>query len=155
MKELSYNDHARYMKQALTQARKAYESDEVPIGAVVVRGDGTVIARAYNQVEKKNTQTAHAEMIALVKATKSIGDWRLDGVWVYVTLEPCGMCMAFMQLSRVAGVVYAAGSPLFGYRLDNAKVLPLYKRRALQIIDAVGARESQDLLRRFFKEKRK
>lgn len=143
------------MQRALRQAQRAFDRDEVPIGAVVVDQKGTVIAQAYNLVETKNTQAAHAEVQALIKAAKKVGDWRLTGCWLYVTLEPCTMCMGLIQLSRLAGVVYGPASPLFGFQLDNAQGLPLYKKDAVQIIQGVCASESVGLLKQFFKKQRK
>ena len=82
-----------FMEQALKEADKAYAKNEVPIGAVVVNAKGTIIARGHNCVEKEHTQSAHAEIRAIKKAGKKIGDWRLSNCWLYVTLEPCSMCM--------------------------------------------------------------
>ena len=142
-----------FMKQALKQAHKAYDADEVPVGAVVVDADGRIIARGYNQVEKRCTQRAHAENIALEKAGKKVGNWRLHGCWLYVTLEPCVMCMEFIRLSRLEGVVFGAHSPLFGYQLDKEVSDRLYKR-AVSVIENICAQESIKLLQRFFKQKR-
>src|SRR2546430_5794534 len=82
---------AAFMREALRQAQKAYEADEVPVGAVVIR-EGRIIARAYNQVELLNDATAHAEMLALTQAEAAVGDWRLVDCDLYVTKEPCVMC---------------------------------------------------------------
>src|SRR5437016_11689783 len=98
------------MQIALEQAHHAYEQGEVPVGAVVIDENGVIIAQAYNQVEHATTQRAHAEMIALEQAARNRGNWRLAGCWLYVTLEPCTMCIGLSQLSRVAGVVYGASS---------------------------------------------
>jgi len=95
----------KYMCQALTLARKALASDEVPIGALVVDEQGVIVGRGFNQVMKRCTQRAHAEVTALAQAGKKRGDWRLNGCVLYVTLEPCAMCMAFAYLSRVQAVV--------------------------------------------------
>ncbi len=143
------------MSKALREAYKAFEKDEVPIGAVVVSSEGDIIARAYNQVEWKHTQRAHAESLTIEKAGTKIGDWRLNGYWLYVTLEPCLMCMSLIQLSRLAGVVYAAASPLFGFRLDKFEDLRVYKKGVPEIIDGVGEQESSALLKKFFQLKRK
>jgi len=144
-----------YMEHALVQAEKALAKQEVPVGAVVVDPQGAIVARGYNQVEKLGCQIAHAEMIAVQKACKKIGDWRLNGYWVYVTLEPCSMCMSFMKLSRVAGLVYGAESPLFGYHLDKDTGLRLYNRDAVEIVGGICAEKAASLLKRFFKNKRK
>jgi tRNA(adenine34) deaminase len=146
--------HASYMAHALVQARKALALQEVPIGAVVVDSYGTIIARAYNKVETLHTQRAHAESMALEKAAKKIGDWRLEDCWLYVTLEPCGMCMHLAMLSRLKGVVYGAASPLFGYHLDEALSSALYQKHSLEIISDVCSNDAAELLKNFFQQKR-
>ena len=150
------NRHSLYMKQALSQARKAAEVQEVPIGAVIVDAQGKVISKAYNKVEQQHTQAAHAEVLSINKAGKKIGDWRLLGCWIYVTLEPCAMCLHLILLSRMEGIVFGATSPLFGYHLDKAGTLSIYKNRHLpiKVVSAVGEEESAALLKQFFKQKR-
>jgi len=142
-----------YMNEALKEARRAQEHDEVPIGAIVVGPDGMILGRGYNQVESQKTQRAHAESIALEMAAHGRGDWRLDGCTLYVTLEPCHMCMGLIQLSRIARVVYAASSPLFGYRLDKGAGPWVYKND-VEITQGVAADEAQQLLKLFFQAKR-
>lgn len=143
------------MKQALMQAKKAARADEVPVGALVVNKEGAILARGYNKVEKTNTQLAHAEMRALATAGRKQGDWRLDDCWLYVTLEPCAMCMGLAVLSRCAGIVYAAPSPLFGYRLvDNEQASSLYKKDTIRVVSGVSEQESTDMLKAFFRLKR-
>jgi tRNA(adenine34) deaminase len=143
-----------FMQAALAQARVAFEKGEVPIGAVIVAPCGTIIARAFNQVEQRHTQRAHAELLALEKAARKNSDWRLDGHWLYVTLEPCTMCMGLAKLSRLAGIVYGAGSPLFGYQLDNVVGLRVYNEGTPLIVKGVEADSSALLLKQFFKDKR-
>lgn len=145
---------SEFMAAALEQARHAFEQNEVPIGAVVVDAAGQIIGRGYNAVEGEKSQAAHAEIRAMQQATAAQGDWRLDGCWVFVTLEPCSMCMHALQLSRVAGVLYAAASPLFGYHLDKEQGFRVYKYNIVSIGASVGAHESSSLLRNFFKDKR-
>lgn len=144
-----------FMQEALEQAKLAYAIDEVPIGAVVVNGEGAIIARAYNSVERDCTQRAHAEGLAIELAGKSIGDWRLNEHWLYVTLEPCSMCMGLVKLSRLAGVVYGATSPLFGFHLDNQEDLWVYKRDVISVVEGVMVDEAAELLKKFFHNKRK
>lgn len=144
-----------FMQKALAQAQKAFDKDEVPIGAIVVDALGNIIARGHNLVEQRDTQLAHAEAIALERAGKKIGDWRLEGCWIYVTLEPCSMCMSLIELSRLHGVVFGAHSPLFGYRLDKELSLRVYKKSAVRVIEGVCAEETIHLLKQFFKDKRK
>ncbi len=143
-----------FMQQAIALAKKAYTMDEVPVGAVVVDGQGTVIGTGYNQVESKNTQAAHAEVIAITAAGGKLNDWRLNGCWLYVTLEPCKMCMNLVLLSRLEGVAYGAGSPLFGYQLDNDLDFRLYKLGALSVEPGICAQEAASLLKDFFRIKR-
>jgi tRNA(adenine34) deaminase len=144
-----------FMQQALRLAEKAFQADEVPIGSIVVNAQGKIIGRGFNIVEQKNTQVAHAEMLALQKAGAKNGDWRLEECWLYVTLEPCAMCMHMSLLSRIEGIVFGARSPLFGFHLDNSLSLALYKKSAPTIIEGVCADEAALLLKRFFQTKRK
>lgn len=144
-----------FMQEAFEQAKLAYAIDEVPIGAVVVNSEGVIIARSHNSVERDCTQRAHAESLAIELAGKSLGDWRLNDHWLYVTLEPCSMCMGLVKLSRLAGVVYGAASPLFGFRLDNQEDLWVYKRDAFLVIEGVMIDETAELLKSFFHKKRK
>jgi tRNA(adenine34) deaminase len=145
-----------YMHKALALAHRAAERyDEVPIGAVVVDKHGVIIGRASNSVERKKTQAAHAEVLALVQAGKKSGDWRLEECTIFVTLEPCGMCMDLIQLSRIARVVYGATSPLFSYRLDNQGQVPIYKKNSPVIVSGICQERSGELLKDFFKKKRR
>ena len=102
-----------YMRQALRQAQQAAESDEVPVGAVVVRND-RVIGRGHNQRQQLRDPTAHAEMIAITAAAEAVGDWRLTACTLYVTLEPCLMCAGAIVLARIDRVVFAAADPKAG-----------------------------------------
>src|SRR3970040_159134 len=90
-----------FMRQALELAQKAFDQNEVPIGAIVIDQNGTIIGRGFNQVEGCNPQCAHAEMRAIQQAAQTKNDWRLDGCTMYVTLEPCRMCSSLMRLSRL------------------------------------------------------
>lgn len=154
-----------FMGKALLQAEMALRKDEVPIGAVLVDAQGTIIARAHNVVEHKKSQTAHAEVIAIERACKKRGDWRLDNCWLYVTLEPCLMCLGLMYLSRLQGVYFGAQSPLFGYRTyyemlgkrfleeEGKSVVSAYKK-SLKIVGGIREQESSTLLKVFFKRAR-
>ena len=102
---MSYQE--KFMKKALALAKKAYALDEVPVGAVIVK-DGVVLASAFNKRESKNDATAHAEIMAIQKACKKVGDFRLIGTDVYVTLEPCVMCMGALLNARVENVYFGA-----------------------------------------------
>ncbi|KKI91125.1 adenosine deaminase [Bacillus sp. SA1-12] len=107
-----FNDQY-FMKLAIEEARKAQEIGEVPIGAVIVL-DGNVIASAYNLREKDQRSIAHAEILAIDEACKSLGTWRLEEATLYVTLEPCPMCAGAIVLSRIKRVVYGAADPKGG-----------------------------------------
>src|SRR5215468_11754206 len=102
-----------FMHEALRQAQKAYTSDEVPIGAVVMR-EGKIIARAHNQVELLKDATAHAEMLALTAAEEAVGDWRLTDCDLYVTKEPCGMCAGALVHTRIRRVIFGCADPSSG-----------------------------------------
>jgi tRNA(adenine34) deaminase len=143
-----------FMHEALGLARQAAERGEVPIGAVVVNADGVIIGSGYNATEECHTQAAHAEVRALAAAGSNIKDWRLTGAWLYVTLEPCFMCMGLIYLSRLTVVVYGAQSPLFGGQLDSSRMVSVYKVDALMVIGGVCAEEASDMLKAFFKKKR-
>lgn len=149
------NQDILFMNLALKQARLAFKKDEVPVGAVVVDAKGMVIGRGHNLVEHKHQQTAHAEVIAINKAAKKIGDWRLNGCTLYVTLEPCSMCMSLAALSRIDRVVYGASSPLFGYELDKQQNDQVYNRNVQFVTKGICADESRALLQQFFKKKRR
>lgn len=144
-----------FMKQALKEANKAYAKNEVPVGAILVNSKGAIIARGFNLVEKKHSQSAHAEICTIEKAGKKIGDWRLNNCWLYVTLEPCNMCLNLIILSRIQGLVYGASSPLFGFRLDNTNNIWVYKRSVLTIVRNVEKINAGALLKLFFQKKRK
>lgn len=118
------------MNLALREAYKAQQHDEVPIGAVIVK-DGRVIARGYNKRETQNDPTAHAEIVALRKAAKKLGSWRMPGTTIYVTIEPCSMCAGAIVWSRVDEVVFGATDPKGGalgssYNLYEQKNLNHY-----------------------------
>lgn len=141
------------MAYALAQARKAFDANEVPIGAVIVDKTGKIIARAYNKVEKDQSQLAHAELKVLAQVSKKMNNWRLNSLTIYVTLQPCMMCMGALLLSRIGRIVYAANSPLFGYNLDNASWFGIYKD-SLPVIEFQEHAESIELLKKFFIKQR-
>ena len=90
----------KYMKEALKEAKKAYDKLEIPVGAIIVK-DGKIIARAHNNKEEKNDTTKHAEIIAIQKASKKLNTWRLTDCEMYVTLEPCSMCAGALIQARI------------------------------------------------------
>ena len=145
----------KFMQKALRQAHKALSLDEVPIGAVIVK-DGKVIASGYNKVESTNIATEHAEIVAIRKACKKLGGWRLDGCEMFVTLEPCPMCAGAIVNARIKKVYFGAYEPKSGSAQSKHKVLTesglnhttLYEGGILQ-------EECSSLLTNYFKSKRK
>lgn len=150
MKELNYQ---HFMNLALKQAKKALKKDEVPIGAVIADSIGNVLSQAFNQVESKNSPMAHAEILAIQKACKKINDWRLNGYTIFVTLEPCAMCLSIILQSRLSQLVFAANSDKYGYKINEALIFNKDKSK-LKIVDNILANESVKLLQMFFKKKR-
>jgi len=145
---------ARFMQLALEQARHAWALGEVPVGAVVVK-DGEVVATGYNQPIGKHDPTAHAEIVALRAAAEKLGNYRLPGCELYVTLEPCAMCSGAMMHARLARVVYAAVDPKTGV---CGSVLDLFAREELnhhtEVVGGVLAEEASAMLKAFFAERR-
>ncbi len=143
-----------FMGEALRQAMRAYDAEETPIGAVVVR-EGRIIARAFNQVELLRDATAHAEMLALTQAEETVGDWRLTDCTLYVTKEPCPMCAGAIVHVRLARVVYGVGDPKAGAAggVLNLLQFPSFNHRC-EITRGVREAECRDLLRSFFAEQR-
>ncbi len=143
-------DDDRWMGEALAEASKAFRKSEVPIGAVVVRDD-RVVARGYNRVEARGRATAHAEIVAIDAASRVLGDWRLDGCTVYVTVEPCHMCMGAFYLSRVGRVVFGAKQPRSGAcgSIDNFHEAGLFNHR-IEVAGGVREAECLSLLQKFF-----
>ena len=147
------SDHY-FMGEALRQAARAYEAEECPIGAVIVRA-GRIIARAYNQVEMLRDATAHAEMLAMTQAEEVVGDWRLTDCTLYVTKEPCPMCAGAAVHVRLARVVYGAADPKGGAAGGALNLLqfPTLNHKCT-ITPGVRADECRSLLRTFFAEQR-
>ncbi len=144
-----------FMKIALLQAEKSFKRDEIPVGALIVAPDNkTILSKAHNLTESKKCQSAHAEILAIEKACKKIGDWRLNDCSIFVTLEPCAMCMNLILLSKISKVVFAAKSKLFGFSLDKYNTFEIYKTPML-VKEGICAQNSIDLLKLFFKDKRK
>ena len=142
--------HEPWMKQALREAEKAFEEDEVPVGAVVVH-EGKIIGRGYNQIEKLQDPTAHAEMIALTAAANHLNSRRLEDCTMYVTLEPCPMCAGALVLSRVPTLVFGAYDPKAG-ACGTLMNIPQDKRlnHTVHVIPGICDRESEELLKGFF-----
>jgi tRNA(adenine34) deaminase len=140
-------DDEHYMKQALREAQKAYDADEVPIGAVIVMHD-KIIARSYNQVETLNDSTAHAEIIALTSAFNYLGSKYLPEATMYVTIEPCAMCCGALYWSKIGRLVYGASDPKHG-GLAKAGLHP-----KTEITGNFFAGDCLLLMRNFFRKKR-
>lgn len=143
-----------FMRQALILANEAAEAGEVPIGALIISSEGEMIGRGSNQTEGKHSQSRHAEIIAIEKAGEYKFDWRLSGCTIFVTIEPCLMCISLICLSRISRLVYGAQSPLFGYHLDRESLPPVYRKHIEGITSGILGDESQQLLENFFKKKR-
>src|SRR5262245_34916159 len=140
---------------ALAEAEGAFAEDEVPIGAVVVHVEQGVVARAHNQRERLSDPTAHAEMIALTQAARALGSWRLEGCFLYVTLEPCPMCAGAIVQARVPWVVYGCPDPKAGachtlYRITDD---PRLNHRC-RVLGGVLHDRCAAMLRQFFLARR-
>ncbi|MDX1799187.1 MAG: nucleoside deaminase [Candidatus Lokiarchaeia archaeon] len=141
-----------FMYSALQEAEKALIDKEVPVGAVVVK-DERIIGRGFNQIERLKDSTAHAEMIAITAASNHLGNWRLDGCSIYVSLEPCIMCTGAILASRISEIYFAASDPKFGacgsvHNLaENSKT-----NHVVKVYSGIYAEESKSLLEKFFKQ---
>jgi tRNA(adenine34) deaminase len=148
-------DHQTYMREALGEARFAYERGEVPVGAVAVH-KGYVVGRGHNQREELADPSAHAEMIALREAAQVMGGWRLFDVTLYCTMEPCAMCAGAMVLARLPHLVYAVDDPKSGAAGSVFDVLRSPRlNHQVQVTKGVLADEARALLDLFFNELRR
>ena len=144
----------KYMRQALIQAKKAYKNEDVPIGCVIVR-DGTIIARGYNRRNKDGQVLAHAEPMAIRKASKILGDWRLEDCTMYVTLEPCQMCAGAIVQARIPKVVIGCMNPKAGCAGSIINLLDMQQfNHQVETERGVLESECSELLKQFFKELR-
>ncbi|MCU0785129.1 MAG: tRNA adenosine(34) deaminase TadA [Verrucomicrobia bacterium] len=145
---------AHFMGEALRQAARACEAEEVPVGAIIVR-EGRIIARAFNQVELLKDATAHAEMLALTQAQEAVGDWRLTDCALYVTKEPCPMCAGAIVHTRLARVVFGVRDPKGGAAGSALNLLqfPTLNHHC-EITSGVREAECRGLLKNFFLAKR-
>lgn len=134
------NNVDKYLKEAIKEAKKAYQKGEVPVGAVIVKNE-KIIARAHNLKEYKKNPLAHAEILCINKACKKLDNWRLDGCDMYVTLQPCSMCMGAISQARINNVFIGA--------LDNKE----YKETSINI-EYIKSDECESILKDFFKELR-
>lgn len=142
-----------YMSEALKEARKAFEKDEVPVGAVIVH-KGRIIARAHNQIKLLKDPTAHAEMIVITQAASYLENERLLNTTAYATIEPCAMCAGALVLARIKRLVYGASDPktgAFGSKIDINKTNLNHK---ISVTKSVLEEDCSNLLKEFFKKKR-
>jgi tRNA(adenine34) deaminase len=146
--------HEKYMKAALVQAKKAYVLNEVPIGCVIVQ-DGKIIARGYNRRNTDKNTLSHAELIAIRKASKKTGDWRLEDCTMYITLEPCQMCAGAIVQARIRRVVIGSYNPKAGCAGSVLNLLQMKQfNHQVEIVDGVCTEECSSMLSRFFRELR-
>jgi tRNA(adenine34) deaminase len=148
------NDDEFFMRQALAEAQKSLKKREVPVGAVLVSRD-EVVSRAHNAPIARNDPTAHAEISALRKAGSRLGNYRLPGCDLYVTVEPCAMCLGALVQARVRRLVFGAYDPKSG-AVESMMTFPLERmNHRMEIVGGVLAEECGEILRDFFKKKRR
>lgn len=154
MKITQLTDQEKYMKEALRQAKKAYALGEVPIGCVIVH-EGKIIGRGYNRRNTDKNTLAHAEITAINKASRKLGDWRLEGCTLYVTLEPCQMCAGAIVQARIDEVVMACMNPKAGCggSILNILEMPEFNHQ-VKVTRGILEEECSHMLTQFFKELR-
>ena len=147
--------HRRHMEAALAEARVALAAGEVPVGAVIVSAQGELLASTHNLRETQSDPTAHAEILALREAGRRVGNWRLSGATLYVTLEPCPMCAAAIAMARVERVVFAAQDPRLGAAGSRLQLFAeLAGEWPVDVIGGVLEEEASTLLKDFFAGRR-
>ena len=144
----------KYMKEAIRQARKAWKLNEVPIGCVIVRED-RIIARGYNRRNTDKNTLAHAELLAIRKASRAVGDWRLEDCTMYITLEPCQMCAGAIVQARIPRVVIGSRNPKAGCAgsILNLLDIPAFNHQA-ELTEGVLGEDCSALMTDFFRELR-
>lgn len=154
MEEKYLEDHKKFMKEAINEAKKAYSIKETPIGAVVVY-DGQIVGRGFNSIEIENNSIKHAEIIAIEEASKNLGRWRLNGCDLYVTMEPCVMCCGAIVNSRVERIIIGA-SHTKNHIVDKHNMYKndVYADFRIDVVEGIMKEECSNLLSSFFKEKR-
>lgn len=140
-----------FMQRALKEAKKASENDEVPVGCVIVYNN-CIIAKAHNQRKKLNSPLGHAEIIAIQKAAKKLNSWILEDCTIYITLEPCIMCMGTILQSRISRIVYGADEPKFGALGSLIDLSTLKSNHHIIVSKNLFSNESAVLLKDFFKK---
>jgi tRNA(adenine34) deaminase len=146
--------HEQWMNAALREAQHAFDADEVPVGAIIVH-EGDIIGRGYNQIERLQDPTAHAEMIAITAASNHLQSRRLESCTLYVTLEPCTMCAGAIVLARIPTLVFGSYDPKAGacgtlYNIVEDRRL----NHSVHVVGGICDRESESLLKNFFAKKR-
>jgi tRNA(adenine34) deaminase len=146
--------HEQWMNAALREAQRAFDADEVPIGAIIVH-EGDIIGRGYNQIERLQDPTAHAEMIAITAASNHLQSRRLENCTLYVTLEPCPMCAGAIVLARIPTLVFGSYDPKAGacgtlYNIVEDRRL----NHSVHVVGGICDRESESLLKDYFAKKR-
>ena len=148
------NQDLIFMKRAILQAQTAYEEDEVPVGAVLVK-DGEIIAESYNQLIQLNDPTSHAEINVIRKASKILGNYRLNNTSLYVTLEPCLRCCGAMIHARIENLIFSTKDPKSGAVVSNARALDYnFINHKVRYSYGPLKEECSNLLKKFFSEKR-
>lgn len=150
----SIRNHEEGMALALLEARKSLDLGEVPVGAALVDDCGNLISLGHNLVEEQHSQLAHAEARAIAEANKKLNSWRLNGCWLYVTLEPCLMCLGLIQLSRINGICFGTTSPIFGTGLEKKDLDFSFYDKKVHMISGVRQQECVELLQLFFERRR-
>ena len=147
-------DHDAFMREALTEAGRAAEQDEVPVGAVLVV-EGTVVGRGFNQPISSGDPTAHAEIVAIRDAARRLGNYRLTDSTLYVTIEPCLMCVGALVHARVGTLVYGAAEPRTGAIASTVRggELPGHNHR-FEVVSGIREDDCRQLMQQFFKRKR-
>ena len=138
------------MKEALKEAQKAYNKEEIPVGAVIVK-DGKIIARAHNLRESKHSSIAHAEILAIEKANKKLGAWRLENTEMYITLEPCMMCMGAIINSRIKKIYIGTMDPKTGSCKSVINIANYKFNHVVEIETGILKEECEYILKSFFK----
>ncbi len=145
----------KYMREAIRQAKKASAIGDVPIGCVIVYED-KIIARAYNKRNKNKTTLAHAELLAIAKASKKMGDWRLEGCTMYITLEPCQMCAGAIVQARIPRVVIGSRNPKAGCAGSVLNLLQVKEfNHQVELTEGILQEECSTMLSDFFRELRR
>jgi tRNA(adenine34) deaminase len=148
------SEHEKYMKEAIKQARKAQKLGEVPIGCVIVK-DGNIVSRGYNRRNTDKSALAHAEIAAIRKASKKLGDWRLEGCSLYVTLEPCQMCAGAIVQARVSETVIGCMSPKSGCAGSVVNLLQMEQfNHQVFVVKGILEKQCSTMLSDFFKSMR-